>query len=171
MRTRAQREAEFSDYVARRRTHLFRTAWLICGDSHLAEDLVQQTLTKLYVSWHRLREESAVDAYARRILVNTHLDEVRRPFRRSERSAPDDELDRAGRMDLAYEDLDDLGAALRALPPGQRTVVVLRHYWGLSVNETADTLGIAPGTVKSQTFEAIAQLRRTLEPTTTTGKG
>jgi RNA polymerase sigma-70 factor (sigma-E family) len=171
MRTRARREAEFSDYVGRRRNHLYRTAWLVCGDPHLAEDLVQQALTKLYVSWHRLREEGAVDAYARRILVNAHLDEVRRPFRRREQSAPDDQLERAGTVDLEYEDLDDLGAALRALAPGQRAVVVLRHYWGLSVNETADTLGIAPGTVKSQTSEAIAHLRRALEPTTTARKG
>lgn len=171
MRTRAQREAEFSDYVSRRRTHLYRTAWLICGDSHLAEDLVQQTLTKLYVSWHRIREEGAADAYARRILVNTHLDEVRRPFRRRELSTADEQLDRAAPGAVPYEDLEHLGAALRDLAPRQRAVVVLRHYWGLSVNETADTLGIAPGTVKSQTFEAIAHLRQALEPATTTGKG
>ena len=157
MLTRARREAEFSDYVAARRAYLYRFAWLLCGDPHLAEDLVQQALTKLYVSWTRVQAAESPDAYARRVLVNTHLDEVRRPFRRREQPAEDHQLDGPTSDATPYEDLDDLGAALRSLAPRQRAVVVLRHYWGLSVDETADSLGIAPGTVKSQTSDAIAR--------------
>lgn len=166
-RSRRDREAEFSAFVVARRDRLYRTAWLLCGDPHLAEDLVQQALTRLYASWHRVRDEGSVDAYARKILVNIHLDDTRRPFRRRERLAPDWHLEHAAPAGTSLEEADELAAALRSLAPGQRAVVVLRHYWGLSVEETADTLGISPGTVKSQTSDALARLRAALAPATT----
>ena len=83
----AMRDAEFSEYVAARRAQLRRTAYLLCGDSHRAEDLVQTVLMKLYVAWPRVRRGEGdsggnVDAYARRMLVNAHIDETRRPWRR-----------------------------------------------------------------------------------------
>jgi RNA polymerase sigma factor (sigma-70 family) len=71
-------------------------------------------------------------------------------------------LDRVAPAALSPEDADALWSALRGLAPGQRRVVVLRHYWGLSVDETAADLGISPGTVKSQTADAIAKLREAL---------
>jgi RNA polymerase sigma factor (sigma-70 family) len=108
----------------------------------------------------------SVDAYARRIVVNSHLDDVRRPWRR-ERPVEEPALDRIAPAGLSPEDADALWSALRGLAPGQRRVVVLRHYWGLSVDETAADLGISPGTVKSQTAEAIAKLREVLTATET----
>jgi RNA polymerase sigma-70 factor (sigma-E family) len=150
---------EFVQYVAARRAKLYRTAYLICGDPHRAEDLVQIALAKAYVSWSRLERAGNVDAYVRRILVNAHVDEMRRSWRR-ERLV----LDAVGETvpappDPSFEDSEELWSALRGLPPGQRRVVVLRHYWGLSVDEAAADLGISPGTVKSQTADALTRLR------------
>lgn len=180
---RTEREAGFTAYVAARRTRLVRTAYLVCGDTHEAEDLVQTALARLYAAWPRIVADGQVDAYVRRIIVNAHLDEVRRPHRRRERTTELDQLDRLDRFDRferpdrvaeqgpAAEDSDELWQALRALAPGQRVVVVLRHYWGLSVNETADTLGLSPGTVKSQTSSALARLRTALDQPHLTTRG
>lgn len=166
MRMGAQRDDGFSDYVAGRRAQLFRTAYLLCGDPHRAEDVVQTALAKLYAAWPRVSRMAAVDAYARRAVVNCHLDETRRPWRR-ERPSEGGEgsaLDRPARPGLSPEDSDALWAALRGLAPQQRRVVVLRHYWGLSVEETATDLGISHGTVKSQTYDALRALRAALAP-------
>ncbi|RYU11007.1 SigE family RNA polymerase sigma factor [Nocardioides iriomotensis] len=156
------RDREFTEYVAARRPQLRRTAYLLCGDSHRAEDLVQVALTKLYVAWPRVRRDANVDAFARRIVVNSHLDETRRPWRR-ERTGLDG-IDVASPPPLPPEDRDALLAALQQLPAGQRRVVVLRHYWGLTVQEAADDLGVTTGTVKSQTSAALDALHRLLSP-------
>ncbi|MFD7073990.1 SigE family RNA polymerase sigma factor [Nocardioides sp. NPDC059952] len=155
------RDEEFTAYVRERRAHLYRAAYLLCGDEHRAEDIVQLTLSKVYAAWRRVRKADSVDAYVRRVLVNSHLDEGRRPWRR-ERAG--EVSDRPAPVGLGAEDLDELWTALRSLPAGQRRVVVLRHYWGLSVEETAADLGIAVGTVKSQTAVALANLRLALRP-------
>ena len=153
------RDRPFIEYVAARRAKLYRTAYLVCGDAHRADDLVQIALAKAYVAWPRLEQAGNVDAYVRRILVNAHVDETRRGWRRERPGL--DHLDEAAPAP-ASEGNEELWAALRALAPGQRRVVVLRHYWGLSVEETAEDLGISPGTVKSQTSDALARLRRVL---------
>ena len=169
---RAHRDRGFGEYVAERRAHLYRTAYLLCGDAHRAEDIVQQALTKLYAAWPRASRMDSVDAYARRVVVNAHIDETRRPWRRERPvaagsgSALDGPVDRA----VSAEDSDALWTALRGLAPGQRRVVVLRHYWGLSVEETAADLGISPGTVKSQTSDALARLREALSVDATPGE-
>jgi len=155
------RDEEFTAYVRDRRAHLYRAAYLLCGDEHRAEDIVQLTLSKVYAAWRKVRKADSVDAYVRRVLVNSHLDEGRRPWRR-ERAG--EIVDRPAPSGPDTEDLDELWTALRALPAGQRRVVVLRHYWGLSVEETAADLGISTGTVKSQTSAALASLRRALRP-------
>ncbi|WP_139981583.1 SigE family RNA polymerase sigma factor [Nocardioides litoris] len=158
MGRREEREQAFTTYVAERRPHLHRTAYLLCGgDGHRAEDVVQQALAKLYAAWPRVARAGSIDAYARRVLVNAHLDEVRRPWRRERPVA--DGLDRAAPAGPTVEETDALWTALAALAPGQRRVVVLRHYLGLSVEETAADLGVSPGTVKSQTADALARLR------------
>lgn len=161
MARQSGRDAEFSAYVAERRAHLYRTAYLLCGDPHRAEDIVQLSLAKLYAAWSRAARADSVDAYVRRMVVNAHLDETRRPWRRERLLA--EPADREAEAGLSVEDSDALWTALRGLAPGQRRVVVLRHYWGLSVDETAADLGISPGTVKSQTSEALARLRGVLE--------
>ncbi|QCX26727.1 SigE family RNA polymerase sigma factor [Nocardioides jishulii] len=153
------RDDEFGAYVAARRPHLYRSAWLLCGDQHRAEDLVQDALTKLYLAWPRVHRMANVEAYVRRMLVNGHIDESRRPWRREHTTY---ELPDAPAAQPPGEEADELWTALRALPPGQRRVVVLRHYWGLSVEETAGDLNVSVGTVKSQTSAALTALRRAL---------
>lgn len=161
-------DQEFTTYVGERRPRLYRTAYLLCGDPHQAEDIVQTALAKAYVAWRRMRDVTEVDAYVRTIVVNAFRDDVRRAWRRHERSGLDG-FDRSHDAGIAVEEADALWTALRALPTGQRKVVVLRHYWGLSVEETAADLGISPGTVKSQTSEAIGRLRAVLAPATGEG--
>lgn len=155
------RTSEFGAYVTRRRAHLYRTAWLLCGDPHRAEDLVQETLTKLFLAWPRVSRADKVEAYVRRMLVNANIDESRRPWRRERPTA---ELPDATAVAETSGDTEALWTALRSLPSGQRRVVVLRHYWGLSVDETAADLGVSSGTVKSQTSAALTSLRRSLTP-------
>lgn len=169
---RQQRERGFAEYVAQRRAHLYRAAYLLCGDAHRAEDVVQQALAKLYVAWPRVSRLDSVDAYARRVVVNAHLDETRRPWRRERPvdAGSGSALDRPVEAAVTVEDSDALWTALRGLAPGQRRVVVLRHYWGLSVDETAADLGISPGTVKSQTSDALARLRAALSVAATPGE-
>jgi RNA polymerase sigma-70 factor (sigma-E family) len=151
--------AGFVEYVVARRPLLFRTAFVLCGDPHQAEDLVQQVLTRLYVAWPRVSRMDSVDAYVRTMLVNANVDRVRR-----RRELPGlDGFDQATR-DVDHAAILDLRDALAGLAPGQRRVVVLRHLWGLSVGETAAALGIAPGTVKSQTADAVRRLRELLAP-------
>ena len=154
------RDAEFSEYVAGRRAQLRRTAYLLCGDSHRAEDLVQTTLMKVYVAWPRIRRDGSIEAYARRVMVNAHVDDTRRPWRRERVGV--EGLDVEARVPPSAEDRDLLMAALADLPPRQRATVVLRHYWGLSVEETATDLGVSTGTVKSNTARGIDRLRHLL---------
>ncbi len=150
----------FTEYVEARRALMHRTAWVLTGDHHHAEDLVQQVLTKLYVAWPRVGRMDSVDAYVRRMLVTANVDRVRR--RRELTDLDGVEVPVTG---PDSDVLLDLREALSSLAPGQRRAVVLRHLWGLSVEETATTLGVAPGTVKSQTSDALHRLRDLLTPT------
>ena len=150
----------FTSYVAQRRLQLFRAACLLCGDPHQAEDIVQDALARLYAAWPRASRAGNIDGYARRIIINSHLNQVRRPWRRERAAATLGE--RPATFHLPTEDLQVMWAAVGNLPLGQRTVVVLRHYLGLSVEETATDLGISVGTVKSQTSDALAALRLAL---------
>ena len=155
-------ESAFSDYVAARRPQLFRTACLLCGDPHRAEDIVQDALTRLYAAWDRVERMKNIDGYVRRILVNAHHSDWRRPWRRERVSEPRDVPLEPG---FPVEDADAIMAALRALPAGQRRVIVLRHIWNLTIEETAAELRISTGTVKSQSADAVVTLRRALAPT------
>jgi RNA polymerase sigma-70 factor (sigma-E family) len=158
---RIGREDEFRLYVLRSRAALLRTATLLtAGDSHLAEDLVQTTLTKLYLAWPRIRLPDGPDGYARRILANALIDERRRPFRQRETSHADV-------PDHAPSELPQfqaLLAALAELPPGMRAAVVFRHVHDLSVADTAKALGCSEGNVKSQTARGLDQLRAAMTP-------
>jgi RNA polymerase sigma-70 factor (sigma-E family) len=156
---RNERDQAFTEYVAARRAHLRRTAYLICGDWHAAEDLVQMALTKLYAAWPRVSRRESVEAYARRIIVRAHIDERRRPWRR-ETPGMDGFDHAAERIDV--EGRDALVRALGMLPLQQRRAVVLRHWYGLSVRETAADLGCSEGSVKSHTARGMAALRSML---------
>jgi RNA polymerase sigma-70 factor (sigma-E family) len=155
----ASRQDEFEAYVRRSRGSLLRSATLLtAGDTHLAEDLVQTTLVRLYLGWPRARRTN-LDAYARRALLNALIDEKRRPFARRERAVEQvPETIEQARTDVH----NPLLTALATLPPGMRAVVVLRHIEGLSVEETAATIGSSPGNVKSQTARGLDKLRAAL---------
>lgn len=159
----SRREEEFTEYVAARRRYLRRFAFLLSGEWHQAEDLVQTALTKLYLAWPRIRRNGTEDAYARQIVLRAHLDERRRPWRRE--SAAAELPDRARVEGLSYEEVDQLHAAVRGLPRSQRAAVVLRYWCGLSIEETATDLGITAGTVKSHTARAVETLRHCLTTT------
>ena len=153
--------ADFSEYVATRRPQLYRTACLLCGDPHRAEDVVQDALARLYAAWDRVSRVDNVDGYVRRIIVNAHYSDRRRPWWRESAAEPPDVPLKPG---FPVEDADAIRSALTALPHGQRRVIVLRHIWNLTIAETAAELGISTGTVKSHSSDALAALRRALAP-------
>ena len=159
----SQVDGEFTAWVVEHRSTLLRAATLLtAGDAGYAEDLVQATLTKLYLRWRSVRRSENTLAYARVVLLNTFLDMRRRAFRRRELTVADPNTlltpTEPGESDLQ----DTVLAALRELPPGQRAVVVLRHWFDLDVATTARELGCSPGTVKSQSHKALEQLRNRL---------
>jgi RNA polymerase sigma-70 factor (sigma-E family) len=156
---RRERDAEFTEYVNARRKTLLTAAYFCCGSWDHAEDVLQTALAKLYVAWPRVRRSHGEEAYVRRIIVNAAIDESRRPWRR-ERSV--DVLPDATTEPPDPGERSDLMRAMAGLPVGQRQVVVLRHWLGLSVEETAAELGISSGTVKSQTAHGLAHLRAAL---------
>ena len=163
--TQSLRDEEFSAFVIGRRVGMLRSACLLtAGDPHLAEDLVQTALARIYVAWPKVARSDSPDAYARRILVNAYIDEVRRPRWRREQSVaqPPDRADTALGGWPGAVDGDAIRAALAALPRRMRAAVVLRHWMDLSVEETAGLLHCSEGTVKSQTARGLATLRAEL---------
>ena len=156
-------EREFREWAQARRTALRRTAFLLCGDWHLADDLTQTTLTKMYAAWPRIRALDGPDAYVKRVLVNAYLDSRRRPWRREHstevlpesalRDRTDDVLDRQVVLE-----------AMSQLPLRQRAVMVLRYWEDMNIEQTAAALGCSTGTIKSQTAKAQQHLRRLLGP-------
>jgi RNA polymerase sigma-70 factor (sigma-E family) len=157
-------DQEFLEFVQHQAAALHRVAYLLCGDWHLADDLVQETLAKSFRHWSRVQRAGNPDAYVRRMLVN----ECRRHWRRHRNAA--------GPVDVTAQELgvpDDAAAvtnrvalfqALLSLPARQRATVVLRYLEGMSERETAAVLGCSEGTVKSQASRALGSLRTYLEP-------
>jgi RNA polymerase sigma-70 factor (sigma-E family) len=173
------RDAEFTEYARARAPWLRKVAYLLCGDWHRADDLVQASMLKLYTGWHRAGQVENVDGYARRTLINMFLAEQRGPWWQrvvNHDREPDPEVLADPRPQTAL-DLDatlDLRAALAALPPKQRAAVVLRYYCDLSVDQTAEILRCSTGNVKSQSSRGLRSLRLRLESTgeeTTEGPG
>jgi RNA polymerase sigma-70 factor (sigma-E family) len=148
---------EFTAFVTARMERWRRGAFLLCGDWHLADDLVSVTVAKVYRRWRTVRRADNPDAYAQRILTRTWLSERRRPWRREHPSAdlPDREQIEPDRIG----DRTALDRMLTALGPRQRAVLVLRFYLDYSIEDTARILGISTGTVKSQAARALDVLR------------
>jgi RNA polymerase sigma-70 factor (sigma-E family) len=163
------RDAEYSEYVAARLSSLRRLAAVLCDDWQRADDLVQATLTKLYVHWGRVRAATHPDAYARAVLVRESIHERRSGWSRrvSLRGTVSDSVAASADQDVVL----DLRAAVAALPPRQRATLVLRYYCDLTVEQAAEVLGCSPGTVKSQTARALAAVRRALGPAPAAGSG
>jgi len=160
-----EEDAEFSRYVTARRDHVRRTAYLLCGDWHRADDLTQIAFVKLYGAWSRIRDHRALDAYVRSCLVRATVDESRRPWRRERATEvlPEtiDTFDLAG----VLADRELVQAALEKVPAGQRATLVLRFFEGLDVAEAATALGCSVGNVKSQTARGLAALKKALQDT------
>ncbi|WP_182377965.1 SigE family RNA polymerase sigma factor [Nocardioides sp. WS12] len=157
---RTDRELAYVEFAASRRDQLRRIAYGMCGDWHKADDLVQNALIKLYVAWPRVVRGGREDAYVRKILLNAAIDDSRRPSRRER--ATDELPEVVAPASTALEDHDSLVTAMQTLPAQQRATVLLRHWLGLSVAETANELGIAEGTVKSHCSRGLETLRGVL---------
>lgn len=153
------RMSDFDDFVRARHERLCRVAYVLCGDWHHAEDIVQTALAKTYVAQRRHRIDS-LDAYVHRAIVTTHASWWRRKWHGEvatgalpERLSPDPYV--------AADAQAAVVAALATLPPRQRAVLALRYLADLSETDTADALGCAVGTVKSAANRALATLRNT----------
>lgn len=164
------RDAEFTAFMAEAEPVLGRIAWLLCGDQHRAEELVQQALVRTYVAWPRAREHDPL-GYARRTLANARIDAWRK-HRREHLAAPEDlpEVVTASGAD-GHAERELLVRALLQIPTRRRRVVVLRYLMDLSEREVADDLGISVGTVKSTAARGLAQLRVLLGPDRVGGRG
>jgi len=160
-------QRSFEAYVHARNIALSRVAYLLTGDHHLAEDLVQQALLRVAGRWQRIVAGGDPDAYVRRVLYHEHVSwwrrmrragEVRSAVGRAEageqpeRVVPDPSTDVATGLAVRQ--------ALARLAPRQRAVLVLRYFEDLSEAQTAEILGIGVGTVKSQARDGLARLRR-----------
>jgi DNA-directed RNA polymerase specialized sigma24 family protein len=148
MRSEA-REAAYVEFVTARQGQLRRIAYAVCGDWQQADELLHTALTRLYVAWPRLEREGAEEAFVRRIIVRSNVDPGRR-------AAPDSQH--------AEPDRTPLFEALQALPALQRKTAVLRHWLGLSVEETAEELGISTGAVQTHSARALTSLQGALTP-------
>ncbi|WP_109470975.1 SigE family RNA polymerase sigma factor [Ornithinimicrobium cavernae] len=161
-------EEEFADFVRAVSPRLLTSAWMLSGDPHVAEEMVQEALARVYPSWRRTRLDNPA-AYARRVLVNLNTDR----WRKGRREVLTDDVPEVratvlpgpgGQVDLGL----DLVSALKTLPRRERECVVLRHYLDLSERDTAATLGVSTGTVKSSTSRGLAALRTVLTEGTPT---
>jgi RNA polymerase sigma-70 factor (sigma-E family) len=151
---------EFEELFAARAAALRRTAYLLCGDWHRAEDLTQTAFAKVYAAWPRLRDKGAVDAYLRQTLTRVYLDEYRRSWRGERPTADVPDV-----VAIPTDSTDDrllLLAALASVPPRQRACLVLRYFEDYSIEQTADALDCSAGTVKSNTARGLDALRRAL---------
>jgi RNA polymerase sigma-70 factor (sigma-E family) len=161
---RAEDDADFREFARARALALRRTAYLLCGDWHLAEDLVQNALVKLYRVWPKITRRGPVDNYARQVLLRCWLDERRRPWRHRER--------RDGVVPEQPSSTPETGISaplLRALaevPPKQRAAVVLRYCADLPAADVAEVLRCSEGTVRSQAARGLETLRGVLEHST-----
>ncbi|WP_329459476.1 SigE family RNA polymerase sigma factor [Streptomyces sp. NBC_01497] len=151
---------DFEEFVAARGPQLLRAAWMLTGDAHLAEDLLQTALAKIWPRWHRVATQNP-EAYARKVLVNTFSSWWQRRWRSE---VPHGEVPDSVTADVfpAVDLEHSLAHLVHSLPGRQRAVVFLRFFEDLSVEETAAILGCRPGTVKSQTSKALSVLREQL---------
>lgn len=146
----------FEEFVGARRDALLRTAYLLTGDHHDAEDLVQSALIKVVPRWARIKHRP--EAYVRRVLARESVNRWRGRRWREVTTEIIPEAKDSPSTDAA--DRIALLAELRRLSPRQRAVIVLRYYDDLTETDTAAALGISVGTVKSHTRDALAQLRK-----------
>lgn len=156
-----QARRDFAEFTAARSGELIRVAYVLTGDQHAAEDLLQSALTKAAAHWGRVH--TSPEAYVRRILYREQVSWWRRRARRPETvvaQVPEAAVDS---QETRVADRLTLQDALRALPARKRAVLVLRYLEDLPEAQVADILGCSVGTVRSQTHKAVAQLRSALD--------
>jgi len=159
------REAQYADFVRSRTPALLRSAFLLTGDQHLAEDLVQEAFARTHRAWSRLEREGNAEAYARKVMYHAQVSIWRRP--KVAEVLPGDDL--AGSGGRADDPADDaarrvvLHRALLRLSPKQRAAVVLRYFEDHTEAEAAQLLGVSPSTLRTQCTRALDRLR-TLVP-------
>lgn len=151
---------EFAEFVTARSSVLIRVAYVLAGDQHAAEDLLQTALTKAAARWGRIH--MAPDAYVRQVMYREQVSWWRRGIRRRETTMAEVPDQAAAAADTSAETRLSLQQALRALPAGKRAVLVLRYFEDLPEAQVASILGCSVGTVRSQTYKALAQLRTAL---------
>jgi RNA polymerase sigma-70 factor (sigma-E family) len=161
-------DADFLGWVAASRDGLRKTAFLLCGDWFLADDLVQDALTRLFGVWGRVSASGDPGPYTHKILVNLYLDHRRRPSRREMPLAQLPDASSAAQPSPVDEDRDRLMAALRQVPSGQRAILVLRYWEDLSIEQTARIVGTSASNVRSQASRGLDALRAALEPDSVT---
>jgi RNA polymerase sigma-70 factor (sigma-E family) len=158
--------AAFAEFATARSASLYRAAYLMVGERGLAEDLLQEALTKTYVAWPRLRDINKAEAYTRKAITTTAISWWRRKSWQAERPR-DDVPERATRGEEHghhVAERDWLWTELQTLPPKQRAAIVLRFYEDLTEAQTAAALGCSVGTVKSQVSTGLKRLRDRLGP-------
>lgn len=155
---KAARQAEFSDFAATRMRHLYRTAWLLCGDSHKAEDLVQETLIKVYARWGPAIDNPA--AYAQTTLTRTWISHKRR---RGSHEPPVERVPDLGTAPGNHELRLTLLAALDQLEPLDRAIVVMRHLEDASTADVARLLDLSQGAVRKRLARALERMRTVLD--------
>jgi RNA polymerase sigma-70 factor (sigma-E family) len=151
---------DFAEFVAARSRQLMRLAYVLTGDQHLAEDLLQNALVKAAAHWGRIH--SSPEAYVRRIMYREQANWLRRRARRPETAMAEVPAESAGGDAARVEARLALRDAVAALPPRMRAVLVLRYLEDLPESQVADILGCSVGTVRSQNHRAVAQLRLAL---------
>ena len=162
-RSRTQEPVDFQEFAVGRGGQLFRTAFLLtAGDAHLAEDLVQETLGRMFARWARLSRLDNLSGYAQTVLVNVFISQRRK---RSSGELP------TGILAEQADSVSGIGdpalrvtllAALRRLPPQDRAVLVLRYWEDRSVEETATVLRLSSTAVRSRSSRALERLRGVL---------
>lgn len=159
---KASDDERFADFVRANTASLFRTAYLMTGDYHRAEDVLQAALVRVCQRWSRVDAMQAPVAYARRVVISQASSWWRRRSSHEWALQPSDEPAWDGRVEQVAEH-HRVWQAVLTLPPRQRAVTVLRYYEDLSENQIAEILGMAPGTVKSHSHAANRRLADLLE--------
>ncbi|MEJ3743642.1 SigE family RNA polymerase sigma factor [Actinomycetes bacterium KLBMP 9797] len=152
-----EEDREYVEYVSAVLDRLRRTAYLLCGDGDRADDIVQATLVAVYLRWRKIRAVDNIDGYVHRILVRRYIDEHRTGWARVLLAWRQHDVEAPAGRDL--EDAHAVRDALAKLSRGQRTVLVLRYFCDLSIEDTAAALGCSTGNVKSQSSRGLAALR------------
>ena len=156
------RDREYVEYMTARLPALHRAAYLLCGDGDRANDIVSATAMVLYRHWHRVRTADNIDAYVHRCLYRKFVQERR--LRWAQVLLTDRVPDRTSHPESGVEERQVLRHALATLSTAQRTVLVLRYFCDLSIEEVARLLHCSEGNVKSHSARGLAAMRRILGP-------